>query len=110
MSYQAARDLCTGAGSMPVSIHSAEENEFVFGLLFHMTRNAWIGLKRESGGTGHVWEDGEALSFSNWQSGEPDSSDCTIMRGPLSNQDIQGQWADASCSSTNREIVCKRRP
>lgn len=106
MDYTTAKQVCKGLGSKPVSIHSAAENDFVFGLLFHMTSSAWIGLKRSGGG--FAWEDGSALGYTNWEPGEPDSRDCAVMRGPLASESTRGMWADASCTSKYREVICER--
>jgi hypothetical protein len=109
MTYQLAQDICTNMKSKPASIHSDEENTFLYGLLFHMTSSAWIGLRRQSySSSGFVWEDGKKPGYTNWAPGEPDSSECVVIRGPLADQAERGQWADRSCSSKYREVICKR--
>lgn len=107
MDYQTAKEICNGLGAKPVSIQSAAENDFTYGLLFHMTSGAWIGLTR-SGGGGYAWEDGSELDFTNWASGEPDDRECAVMRGPLASEASRGMWADASCTSKYREVICER--
>jgi hypothetical protein len=106
MDYPTAKEICKGLGAVPVSILSAAENDFVYGLLFHMTSSAWIGLTRSGGD--YAWEDGSALGFTNWEPGEPDSRECAVMRGPLASESSRGMWADASCGSKYREVICER--
>jgi hypothetical protein len=108
MDYNTASGMCTAMGSQPASIHSQEENDFIYGLLFHMTSAAWIGLQRSGADLG--WADGSTFDFTHWEQGEPDDSDCGIMRGPLADASRQGFWADTSCTNKSREIVCKRQP
>ena len=108
MDYATAASTCAAVNAQPTSILSQEENDFVYSLLFHMTRAAWIGLKRQSGS--FAWEDGATLEFTNWDSGEPDASECVGMQGPLSDEAHHGKWADVSCSNTYPEVVCKRTP
>lgn len=103
MPYQIAKETCVGLGSNPVSIHSEEENAFVYSLLFGMTEYAWIGLKEGK------WEDSnEAPTYTNWASGQH-SNECTVMRGPLyNNKKERGMWEDRACNLNKREVVCKR--
>jgi hypothetical protein len=106
MDYSTAKEICKGLGALPASIQSQGENDFLYGLLFHMTSSAWIGLTRS--GSDYAWEDGSALGFANWASGEPDDRECAVMRGPLASEESRGLWADASCTSKYREVICER--
>lgn len=108
MEYSAAKQMCTSAGARPVDIHSVEENEFVFSLLFIMTRRAWIGLIQTE--SAFAWESGQPLTYANWEAGEPESSTCVAMRGPRSDLEQHGRWDSTSCSDENKEIICERIP
>lgn len=108
MDYQTARSSCQAVGGVPTSIHSAEENEVVRGLLYIWTKCGWIGLKRRGGS--FTWEDGTPLDYKNWQAGEPGADACGCMNGPAAATQVQGQWQSTSCTSQSRDVVCKRKP
>ncbi len=60
-----------------ISIHSAEENEFIRNYVaeqpFSLTR-VWIGLKRNIYGSREfVWADKSRVDYVNWNLGEPNN-------------------------------------
>ena len=74
-----------GIGAHLASIHSAEENRFVYEY-FQEVRSSvnelWIGYKRFSD-TSFAWIDGSAKEYDNWNTGEPNSVNecCETMFG-----------------------------
>lgn len=81
-------------------------------LWFHLVSSAdldvsvshiWIGLHR--GGDGNFyWVDGNSISYSGWDSGEPGSSEkCSAFYGSTS---IPGKWHDLDCSN-NAGYICE---
>lgn len=70
--------ICEAWGSHLVSIHSDEENDFVYSLYYpskHIDDNPWfrIGLiSIVSKNMDYFWMDGSALDYTNWQTGCPD--------------------------------------
>lgn len=63
------------AKAEPVSIHSAEENDFVNELCFRKNshRACWIGGFRAANGSDEfAWSDGSEWSYEKWSTGEPD--------------------------------------
>jgi hypothetical protein len=67
----------TGAGGDLVSVASADENSFLttaFG--FDRTPDTifWIGLRRMAPGGAFGWTDGSALTYTNWNPGEPNNA------------------------------------
>lgn len=108
MDYLTAKDLCTASGAEPASIHSQTLNDLIFNMMLKIRDGVWIGLVRA--GSDFVWEDGSALDFANWASGEPDDEDCAVMVGPWGDQSRQGMWADSRCSTKYEEIVCQKQP
>jgi hypothetical protein len=109
MDYATAKQLCNAvAGGQPASIHSEDENKLIFGMLLAIRSAIWIGLVG-SGGS-FQWEDGSQLSYTNWDSGEPDGDDCVLMVGPYEDQSRHGKWQDTRCSRLYREIACKYKP
>jgi hypothetical protein len=103
-SWDEAKDACAGARAHLVTIGSSAEQSLVQGISPNQDR--WIGLRRPTGSdpgeASFTWVTGEARSFSQWDSGEPDGSgECVRMdRGP-------GRWSDAACSSS-LQALCER--
>ncbi len=117
--YASARQLCITEGGAPVSITSAAEQSFVFGLLTQAapsSQAAWIGLRRVGPGKhDFAWESGEPFSYSDWAPGEPSNSDggedCGVIWGPaLAAKGLPGRWNDAPCSYGRDTIICERLP
>lgn len=84
-------------------IKSAEENNFIFGLVKKQETitgwGVWLGLTRKSD-TKFYWIDDTPLEghYSAWASGEPSSPNseyCSNMYGAGSRQ---GKWNDLWCS------------
>lgn len=88
ISWTAANVQANLLGGHLVTITSAEENAFVFGLVnspaywsnFFGFRagGPWIGLIQSAGaaepGGGFQWVTGEAMSYTNWAPGEPNNN------------------------------------
>ena len=108
ITYSMARGTCEAAGYKPISIHSAEENQLVFDLLYMWTECAWIGMSRNAGE--FSWEDGTPVDFENWEPNEPGDDTCACIGGPATGAEFQGLWQDVRCTRQFREIVCKRKP
>ena len=105
-----------------VSIHSKEENAFVFGLwkaylteqvwnrnnfIIDPSNSLWIGLNDITKEGVFEWSDQTPVDFTYWQPGEPndhDSEDCTHL---WTSGDGNGDdWNDGSCSIA-LPYVCK---
>jgi hypothetical protein len=65
-----AVDHCANIGAHLVTIGSAEENDFVFGL----TPNTWLGATDEAVEGVWEWVTGEPFDYTNWAPGEPNNS------------------------------------
>ena len=82
MSWTFANELCTDLGGHLVTITSAEENHLITDLIEYGSKDAyWLGAtditdfgKLEYSEKTYRWLTGEAFSYSNWASGEPNSS------------------------------------
>ena len=100
-------------GGHLVSIHSAEENAFVRGLV-PTHRGIMIGLSDASGPVNSfAWFDGSPLAYTNWHSGQPDSRVVLRFTSFLS-EDWgmmldEGTWFDVPYSDGN-PYVCKFSP
>ncbi|HSD91110.1 MAG TPA: C-type lectin domain-containing protein [Kofleriaceae bacterium] len=66
--------------------------------------NTWIGANDMATEGTFVWDDGSALVFTNWHTGEPNSGgtgatyqeDCVIIAGAR----VDKQWDDRPCDAT----------
>lgn len=102
------------------SIKSAGENDFIVNLIKNHPgggrvswNGAWIGLKRNQGGTSFSWVDGTSVSYSNWNRGEPNNSggneNCGNIYARGSNS---GYWNDLTCdrapSFDNPVLLCQK--
>ncbi|XP_070539238.1 alpha-N-acetylgalactosamine-specific lectin-like [Ptychodera flava] len=104
--YQEAKQVCEGLRSTLAVVNDAEENLF----LKRYTLNQfhfWIGLDDIDSEGNYVWADGSSLTYSNWNSAQPDNygnnEDCVHL---ISNAD--GKWNDLPCS--NRiSFICERK-
>jgi hypothetical protein len=99
-SWNVSRDLCLQNDAQLVTITSAAEQSFVATLVGSSTR--WIGFSK-FGAPAFAWISGEPVSFTNWQSGEPNATGdaaVTIQRGSL-------LWSDEAVS-TRHSALCER--
>ncbi|MDP6931873.1 MAG: lectin-like protein [Myxococcota bacterium] len=99
LAWEDALEYCYTYGYHLVTLDDATEAAFVDGMGDMYSENKWwIGLNdRDTEGT-FVWEDGTAVSYTNWHSGEPNDwggEDC----GQL-NRWGDGTWNDEPCSYT----------
>lgn len=95
-----ARATARRAGGYLVTITSSAENDFVFNNaakdpsvpVGFFDRGTWIGLNDAMQEGNFVWENGEAVSYTNWLAGEPNNfppgEDYAEMLP------WNGQWAD----------------
>jgi len=107
--WEAARRHCIDLKADLVNIQSGEENDFISN--FYSGAVYWIGLRRnETNSDSFVWTDGTAMTYSNWQSGQPDNwgteeEECVVTGylGP-------SFWNDGRCGDTiyNKGFVCEK--
>ncbi|CAJ0952902.1 unnamed protein product, partial [Mesorhabditis belari] len=104
MTFDEAVAYCASRKSHLVSIHSQEENDFVWKLAknVHSNWEFWIGLKRNPNkGNAFEWTDGSSVDFTNWMVGEPDSNTHAELGSG------HGQWMVWS-PTHQRYFICKR--
>ncbi|CAJ0952947.1 unnamed protein product, partial [Mesorhabditis belari] len=83
MTFDEAEAYCGGRKSHLVSIHSQEENDFVWKLPKNVGSESlfWIGLKRNwNKENAFEWTDGSSVDFTNWKGRWPDSYTHAIVR------------------------------
>ncbi|CAJ0952921.1 unnamed protein product, partial [Mesorhabditis belari] len=104
MTFDQAVAYCASRKSHLVSIHSHEENDFVWELAktvqaFH---GFWIGLKRNPNkGNALEWTDGSSVDFTNWYGEEPDLNTHTWLLS------YNGKWG-VYPPTQQILLICKR--
>lgn len=91
VTWQEAKKRCEAAGGHLVTITSAEENEFVTGLLSSYTRY-WIGLSNGLLKDIWRWVTNETSNYSNWEIKEPDN----YYKNEYYVYYYNGKWIDAN--------------
>ena len=105
-----AKARCEGLGFNLISIGSAEEDRFLFeSLSAEGFEDTWLGLNDRSNEGTFVWNDGEVLTYSNWDGGEPNNGssggeDCGIM---LMSRGRASRWDDRPCRRSTTTSVSR---
>ncbi|XP_052024082.1 C-type lectin domain family 4 member G [Apodemus sylvaticus] len=105
--WDTAQSYCGGQGAHLVIVRDLNEQ----GFLSQHTRGRgyWLGLRAVrhlNKIQGYRWVDGVSLTFSHWNSGEPNDSrgheDCVMMLH-------SGLWNDAPCTNERDGWICEKR-
>jgi hypothetical protein len=104
--WTTSRDNCGKYGYHLVSMTSEDENTFVAETAAGLANGAWwIGLNDREREGRFVWVNGDAVTYTNWESGQPNNyldQDCgDILRYPP-----KPTWNDARCNEQLR-YVCE---
>ncbi|CAJ0962325.1 unnamed protein product, partial [Mesorhabditis belari] len=128
VSFNEAKEICLKFDSQLISIHSAEENQFIYDLI-HTNETKWYsdhqslllgGLKLNETFT---WIDGTPFNFQTWAQGEPnnyklgyDNENCLAMFTFSMDyayhlyppEPYLARWNDNICSKTYTHSMCKK--
>jgi hypothetical protein len=99
-----ARSDCESRGAHLVTITSSGENSFVTSLV--PGTHAWIGLSDSDAEGTWTWSTGEALSYSNWNTGEPNDAAPGEDYAEITSS---GRWNDLP-TSWNIPYICEWEP
>ena len=102
--WDKAKQHCSDLGSILVTIHSFEENQFVASLAPTYT-TIWIGASDTVLEGTWVWLDGENWGgYANWGGSNPNNSrgkeNCALT--------VNGKWNDVNCNLSHT-YVCKTK-
>ncbi|NUM34928.1 MAG: hypothetical protein HUU50_10315 [Candidatus Brocadiae bacterium] len=93
-------------GGHLLTLNSASENTFV---LNTFNANSWLGAyqtsKASEPGGYWAWITGEAFSYSNWRSGEPNNSGGGEDVAEMYNSTYSGQWNDLGATNGRSYII-----
>ncbi|XP_022332922.2 macrophage mannose receptor 1-like isoform X2 [Crassostrea virginica] len=104
-SWMRARDTCRTMGAELASIHTYEENQFIFANFVEYNEKCWIGLNDRDLEEGFSWSDGSAVDYSTWADNEPNdfysNEDCVAYLNIWSSD-----WNDENCYVLH-PYICK---
>ena len=87
--YSEAKAQCETFGASLATIHSKEENDYLWSLFSQSGHNVWVGGNDEAVDGSWVWEDGMAWGgFTLWDSVEPNggsSENCLEIQRKMAN-------------------------
>ncbi|RWS22355.1 macrophage mannose receptor 1-like isoform X2 [Leptotrombidium deliense] len=103
VNYEANKVKCASMDAEMVSIHSSQENDFVYSLTKSGALRAfkrggwyWIGLRRVGMNVHRFeWSDGQSIDFKNWGQKQPD--EIYKADGGCIYIDMNRKWDDMSC-------------
>ena len=105
--WTAGETECLTYGYDYAAVNDSSENDFVNNQAFlRFGGKWWVGLTDAASEGTWVWSNGDAVSYTNWASGEPNDSggneDCTQLGRYYPSK----TWNDEPCSSTFR-FICE---
>uniref|UniRef100_A0A1I8BD20 C-type lectin domain-containing protein n=1 Tax=Meloidogyne hapla TaxID=6305 RepID=A0A1I8BD20_MELHA len=129
ITYDQAQKICSGIDSDIVSIHSREENEFVYGLIGTSGVNLFIGMQQKLKQSPVCsWPDQSPCDFGNFQGlNDPRRQQYPWVRNPSISTDGNPvecvgitdtsyaagkpnfKWNDISCNDGLDGVICKKR-
>lgn len=108
-SMEQAKKICQSMDAQLLTIKTKEENDFVSKYMHDdplITSRVWLDIVLDRQGKPVSWQDGSALTYSNWMSKALDSaqseSNCAIMTTT-----DEGTWKLVNCMASLSRVVCK---
>lgn len=107
-SWNDAKSAAETKGGYLVCISSAEENALVSNLANDNSdaRTVWIGLQRNAEQLSEwQWLDGTTVAYTNWYTGEPNSTAETVAELYNKSDKTVGTWNDNKATALNHFVV-----
>ncbi|KAK3105432.1 hypothetical protein FSP39_025136 [Pinctada imbricata] len=67
----------------------------------------WIGLNDINKRGRWIWDNGNSMSYTNWDSGQPDTCSSCEEKCVLMRIDRSGKWHDYGCYTTHNPFICE---
>ncbi len=106
-SWSTARDNAIANNGMLATISDAAENDFIRD---NTTGSNWIGLTDENVEGTFEWVSGEPLTYTNWNSGEPNDYGTGEDRVEFLNNGLWNDNANGTIRNSILEIACSAAP
>jgi hypothetical protein len=104
MLWTEADNFCEELGAELASVHSTEENTFLY-YLCGSEDSCWLGFSDAEVEGVWEWSDGSNVDYTNWGDGEPNDhwhEDYALLSGP------HGRWNDMTDSTANTYAICEK--
>jgi hypothetical protein len=101
MTWSDAEAYAQSLGGHLVTINDASEQDWIYQTFTSLSSSIWIGLTDEASEGTWVWSSSEAVSYTNWASGEPNGGTSYNYARISSN----GQWYDVYNTSAYRGLI-----
>ncbi|XP_063422180.1 macrophage mannose receptor 1-like isoform X2 [Mytilus trossulus] len=113
--WPSARYACTRRLMDLVSITSQVDQDYVYMVMLnarsptaqHTAQNIWVGLTKGIN-SGFMWSDNTAVSYTNWNAGEPSDPVNATNEECVEMYRDTGKWNDIPCDQ-KKSFVCKGR-
>lgn len=99
-SWVNANNACINAGGYLSTIGSSQEQSYVFNLLSGQSQ--WIGFTDAASEGNWLWANGDQVTYTNWNGGEPNNSG----NEDYAQMNTNGTWNDAG-GGENIRFVCE---
>ncbi|TKS67269.1 CD302 antigen [Collichthys lucidus] len=107
--FERAKTLCQGFELL--TIHSAEENEFVLKYSPEVWKgavNVWLGMYYDTNSEDMRWFTDEPVKFTNWEDNPP--LDILPMDTCVALHSDTGKWQNVSClNDVEHGVICKTK-
>jgi len=97
-----AANAATAIGGNLATISNAAENAYVQNAINPSTGSVWIGLTNNNNGNNFGWQSGEAVTYTNWVSGDPNETDLNVAARLIKSH---GRWTDREVSVHHFEFL-----
>ncbi|KAM7424369.1 hypothetical protein PAMA_000625 [Pampus argenteus] len=109
-SMERARSICKSMDAKLLTIKTKEENDFVSEYMSEdplITSRVWLSIDLDPQGKPVAWQDGSALSYSNWKSEAAITLKQSQPRCAIMMSGDGGAWNFVNCETSHSRVVCK---
>ncbi len=99
---------CLAMGGNLASITSASVNSFISTSFAGKSADFWIGLKKTSTNGAFSWIDGQAVSFTKWATGQPNTANNNVAYINGASKGVVGTWTTYHASYTKPYLCAVR--